>query len=65
MGYAGVSGVSDTLASGTWAVDYLFDMASLGVTGVNLAMMYDATNSPVTTDGNGGSLVVHPLSMAY
>jgi hypothetical protein len=51
----GKSGVSDTLASALWAVDYLFTVAELGVAGVNFHSYFRCGGyTPICADNRGG-----------
>ena len=52
---SGVAGVSDTFASGLWMLDTLFEMANVGVDGVNVHTLAAAKYAPFSfTDGPGG-----------
>lgn len=54
-GCLGRSGVSDTFASALWALDTLFDMAAVGVDGVNIHSLPRAAYAPFTFTGAAGS----------
>jgi hypothetical protein len=58
----GVRGVSDTFASALWAVDALFEMARVGVAGVNFHTVPRTINELVSADFSGGRWrsTVHP-----
>jgi hypothetical protein len=58
----GTHGVSDTFASALWVLDTLFEMANVGVDGVNIHTLPGARYEPVSFTHNGGiwSAVVHP-----
>jgi hypothetical protein len=59
----GEKGVSDTFASALWSVDFLFQLARIGVAGINVNSVPGSINSPFefTTAGNHWSGIVHPL----
>jgi hypothetical protein len=59
----GEKGVSDTFATALWSVDFLFQLAKLGVSGVNINSVPSSINSPFSfsTAGNQWSASVHPL----
>jgi hypothetical protein len=59
----GQKGVSDTFATALWSVDFLFQLAKIGVSGVNINSVPSSINSPFafTTAGNHWSAAVHPL----
>ncbi len=59
----GAHGVSDTLASALWAVDTLFEMARVGVDGVNIHTFHKAVYEPFAVSDHGGrwSAQVRPL----
>ena len=53
----GTRGVSDTFASALWVLDTLFEMARLGVSGINIHSVPDTINEiigPAFTNGHGG-----------
>ena len=59
----GAKGVSDTFASALWALDTMFDMASVGVDGVNFHMLPGSNYelfTPLQTAGGTWQAVVHP-----
>jgi len=53
-GCIGRSGVSDTFASALWMLDTLFNMASIGVDGVNVHSLPGAAYEPFTFTRAGG-----------
>jgi hypothetical protein len=53
-GCLGRTGVSDTFASALWMVDVLFNMASVGVDGVNVHSLPGAAYAPFTFTRAGG-----------
>ena len=59
----GRAGVSDTLASGLWAMDTLFAIASAGIDGVNLHTYPNSDNGlfDLTRGPAGWEATVHPL----
>lgn len=59
----GARGVSDTFASALWVLDTLFNMAKVGVDGVNIHMFRKAIYEPfaVADHGGGWSAQVRPL----
>jgi hypothetical protein len=59
----GKAGVSDTFASALWAVDTLFNIASVGVDGVNFHSLPGAQYEPFTFTHPGGvwQAFVHPM----
>ena len=60
---SGKRGVSDTFASALWALDTLFNLASVGVDGVNIHTLPKAAYEPFVfaKSGNAWSASVHPL----
>jgi hypothetical protein len=60
---AGLKGVSDTFASALWSLDSLFELAQVGVDGVNVHTLPRAPYQPFSFTQSGGqwSAVVHPL----
>ncbi|MGI8411972.1 MAG: glycosyl hydrolase family 79 C-terminal domain-containing protein [Solirubrobacteraceae bacterium] len=58
----GRSGVSDTFASALWVLDTLFNMANVGVQGVNLHTLPGARYEPFSFTHSGGAwhAFVHP-----
>ncbi len=59
----GAKGVSDTFASALWALDTMFDMASVGVDGVNFHMLPGSNYelfTPSQTAGGTWQAFVHP-----
>ena len=60
---SGKTGVSDTFASALWVLDTLFDMAAVGVDGVNFHALPGAAYEPFTFSQRGAtwSAFVHPL----
>ena len=60
---SGKTGVSDTFASALWVLDTLFDMAAVGVDGVNFHALPGAAYEPFTFTQRGAtwSAFVHPL----
>jgi hypothetical protein len=56
-------GASNTAASALWALDTLFNMAAVGVDGVNIHTLPDAPYEPFTFTRRGGtwSAFVHPI----
>jgi hypothetical protein len=59
----GLSGVSDTFASALWATDTLFEMASVGVNGVNFQNADGSPNNAFDFTNTSGqfSVKVNPL----
>jgi hypothetical protein len=59
----GRSGVSDTFASALWVLDTLFNVAKVGVDGVNLHTLPGAPYQPFsfTHDAGGWHAFVHPV----
>lgn len=59
----GARGVSDTLASALWVLDTLFNMARVGVDGVNIHTFHKAIYEPFAVADHGGrwSAQVRPL----
>src|SRR5262249_27983072 len=59
----GEQGVSDTFATALWSVDFLFQLARIGVYGVNFNTIPSTFYSPFSfsTAGNQWSASVHPL----
>ena len=60
---SGKRGVSNTFASALWVLDTLFNLASVGVDGVNIHTLPKAAYEPFvfTKSGNTWSASVHPL----
>lgn len=60
---SGKRGVSDTFASALWVLDTLFNLASVGVDGVNIHTLPRAAYEPFvfSHSGNKWSANVHPL----
>ncbi len=60
---SGKKGVSDTFASALWVLDTLFNMAAVGVDGVNFHSLPGAAYEPATftQHGSNWSAFVHPL----
>jgi hypothetical protein len=60
---SGKTGVSDTFASALWVLDTLFNMAAVGVDGVNFHSLPGAAYEPFTFTKKGStwSAFVHPL----
>jgi hypothetical protein len=60
---SGRRGVSDTFASALWVLDTLFNMAAVGVDGVNIHTLPGAAYEPFTftRHGNVWHAFVHPL----
>ncbi len=60
---SGKKGVSDTFASALWVLDTLFNMAAVGVDGVNFHTLPGAAYEPFTFTQHGStwSAFVHPL----
>ena len=60
---SGKKGVSDTFASALWVLDTLFNMAAVGVDGVNFHALPGAAYEPFTftQHGSNWSAFVHPL----
>jgi hypothetical protein len=58
----GARGVSDTFSSALWAVDALFEMARVGVDGVNFHTVPKTINELISATNTGGtwSSFVHP-----
>ena len=50
----GARGVSDTFASALWILDTLFNMAAVGVDGVNIHTFNKALDQPSLTHSSGG-----------
>jgi hypothetical protein len=59
----GEKGVSDTFATSLWSVDFLFQLARIGMAGVNINSVPTSINSPFafTTATGQWSAAVHPL----
>jgi hypothetical protein len=59
----GRRGVSDTFASALWSLDSLFELAKVGVDGVNVHTLPGAPYEPFSFSHSGGRwrAVVHPL----
>jgi hypothetical protein len=60
---SGAKGVSDTFASALWALDALFNMASVGVDGVNFHMLPGSNYelfTPIQMASGGWEAFVHP-----
>ncbi len=59
----GVRGVSDTFASALWALDTLFELAKVGVDGVNVHTLPGVAYEPFSFTRQHGrwSAVVHPM----
>lgn len=59
---SGTLGVSDTFASALWMLDTLFEMANVGVDGVNIHTLPGARYEPFTFSQTGGTwqAFVHP-----
>jgi glycosyl hydrolase family 79 len=60
---SGRRGVSDTFASALWALDTLFNMAAVGVDGVNIHSLPGAAYEPFTFSrrGSAWTAFVHPM----
>jgi hypothetical protein len=60
---SGRFGVSNTFASALWAIDTLFNLAAVGVDGVNIHTLPNAPYEPFTFTHHGStwSAFVHPL----
>lgn len=60
---AGAPGVSNTFASALWALDVLFEMASVGVDGVNIHTLPNSYYAPFSFSQSGGvwQATVNPL----
>jgi hypothetical protein len=60
---SGKQGVSNTFASALWAIDTLFNLASVGVDGVNVHSLPGAAYAPFTftKKGKTWSAMVHPV----
>jgi hypothetical protein len=56
-------GVSNTMASALWALDVLFNLAAVGVDGVNMHTLPQAPYEPITftQSRSGWSAFVHPI----
>lgn len=59
----GEPGVSNTFATSLWSVDFLFQLARIGMAGVNINSVPTSINSPFSFSASGGhwSAAVHPL----
>jgi hypothetical protein len=60
---SGARGVSNTFASALWALDTLFEMASVGVDGVNIHTLPHSYYAPFSFTRSGGAwrAIVNPL----
>jgi hypothetical protein len=58
----GTHGVSDVFASAVWGTDFLFDLAELGVAGINFHNNFKPEGyTPVAYDKKSGTYIVRPL----
>jgi hypothetical protein len=61
----GARGVSDTFASALWILDTLFNMATVGVDGVNIHTFSKARYAPFSFTRSGGGWQAHVDPMYY
>lgn len=58
----GTHGVSDVYASAVWGADFLFDLAELGVAGINFHTNFKPEGyTPIAFDRKGGTYTARPL----
>jgi hypothetical protein len=59
----GQAGVSNSFATALWSADFLFELAKIGVSGVNVNSIAGSINSPFSFShsASGWSASVHPL----